>query len=108
MSLFVVPFLLSGVPVVKSAEVRFGVVGDVQGPFNLAVRVIQSVNRRRLDFAVNLDRLVQPPTTEVYLELKARTWSRHDALQKAEMISELLEVLAVDKAGLVQDEYVSF
>ena len=57
---------------------------------------------------LNLDRLIQPPSEEVYLELKARTWSKHDALQKAEMISELLDVLAVDKAGLVQDEYVSF
>jgi 5-methylthioadenosine/S-adenosylhomocysteine deaminase len=61
-----------------------------------------------VDFAVNLDRLTQPPSDEVYLELKARTWSKHDALQKAEMISALLDVLAVDKAGLVQDEYASF
>ncbi len=57
---------------------------------------------------LNLDRLTQPPSEKVYLELKARTWSKQDALQKAEMISELLDVLAVDKAGLVQDEYVSF
>ncbi len=61
-----------------------------------------------VDFAVNLDRLIQPSLNEVYLELKARTWSKHDAVQKAEMISELLDVLEVDKAGLVQDEYVSF
>ena len=66
------------------------------------------IKYRGVDFAVNLDRLIQPPSGEVYLELKARTWSKHDALQKAEMISELLDVLAVDKAGLVQDEYVSF
>ena len=57
---------------------------------------------------MNLDRLIQPPSADVYLELKARTWSKHDAIQKAGMISELLEVLAIDKAGLVQDEYVSF
>jgi len=61
-----------------------------------------------VDFAVNLDRLIQPPLDEVYLELKARTWSKHDAVQKAEMISELLDVLQVDKTGLVQDEYASF
>jgi 5-methylthioadenosine/S-adenosylhomocysteine deaminase len=61
-----------------------------------------------VDFAVNLDRLIQPPLDEVYLEVKARTWSKHDAVQKAEMISELLDVLEVDKTGLVQDEYVSF
>lgn len=66
------------------------------------------IKYRGVDFAVNLDRLTQPPSDKVYLELKARTWSKHDALQKAEMISELLDMLAVDKAGLVQDEYVSF
>jgi 5-methylthioadenosine/S-adenosylhomocysteine deaminase len=66
------------------------------------------IKYRGVDFAVNLDRLIQPPSDEVYLELKARTWSKHDALQKAEMISKLLDVLAVDKAGLVQDEYAAF
>ena len=66
------------------------------------------IKYKGVDFAVNLDRLIQPPSDEVYLELKARTWSKQDALQKAEMISELLGVLAVDKAGLVCDEYVSF
>jgi 5-methylthioadenosine/S-adenosylhomocysteine deaminase len=66
------------------------------------------IKYKGVDFAANLDRLIQPPSDEVYLELKARTWSKHDALQKAEMISELLDVLAVAKAGGVQDEYVSF
>ena len=66
------------------------------------------IKYRGVDFAMNLDQLTRPPSEHVYLELKARTWSKHDALQKAEMISELLDVLAVDKAGLVQDEYVSF
>jgi 5-methylthioadenosine/S-adenosylhomocysteine deaminase len=66
------------------------------------------IKYKGVDFAANLDRLIRPPSDEVYLELKARTWSRQDAVQKAEMISELLDVLDVDKAGLVQDEYVSF
>jgi 5-methylthioadenosine/S-adenosylhomocysteine deaminase len=66
------------------------------------------IKYRGVDFAVNLDRLIQPPSEKVYLELKARTWSKQDALQKASMISELLDLLAVDKAGLVQHEYVSF
>jgi 5-methylthioadenosine/S-adenosylhomocysteine deaminase len=66
------------------------------------------IKYRGVDFAVNLDRLIQPLSEGAYLELKARTWSKQDALQKAEMISALLDMLAVDKAGLVQDEYVSF
>jgi len=66
------------------------------------------VKYRGVDFAVNLDCLSQPPADEAFLELKARTWSKQDAVQKAEMISELLDVLGVDKEGLVRDEYVSF
>jgi 5-methylthioadenosine/S-adenosylhomocysteine deaminase len=66
------------------------------------------IKYKGIDFAVNLDRLLQPPSQDVYLELKARTWSKQDAVQKAGLISELLDVLAVDKEGLVQDEYVSF
>ncbi len=66
------------------------------------------VKYKGVDFAVNLDRLTRPPSEKVYLELKARTWSKHDAVQKAAMLSELLDVLGVDKGGLLQDEYVSF
>ena len=61
-----------------------------------------------VDFALNLDRLTQPASDDLYLEIKARTWSKQDAVQKAEMISALLDVLGVDKTGLVRDEYVSF
>ncbi len=66
------------------------------------------VKYQGVDFALNLDRLSQPASDKVYLEIKARTWSKQDAVQKAGMISELLDLLGVDKAGLVQDEYVSF
>jgi len=65
------------------------------------------VKYKGVEFAVNIDRLTQPPSDEVYLEIKARTWSKQDAVQKAEMISEILDLLAVDKAGLVRDEYVT-
>jgi 5-methylthioadenosine/S-adenosylhomocysteine deaminase len=65
------------------------------------------VKYKGVEFAVNLDRLTQPPSDEVYVEIKARTWSKQDAVQKAEMISEILDLLAVDKAGLVRDEYVT-
>ncbi|MBN1136225.1 MAG: amidohydrolase family protein [Anaerolineae bacterium] len=65
------------------------------------------VKYKGVEFAVNIDRLTQPPSDEVYLEIKARTWSKQDALQKAEMISEILDLLTVDKAGLVRDEYVT-
>jgi cytosine/adenosine deaminase-related metal-dependent hydrolase/adenylate cyclase class IV len=66
------------------------------------------IKYKGVDFAANLDRLIRPPSDQVYLELKARTWSKHDAMQKAEMISELLDILAIDETALVQDSYVSF
>jgi 5-methylthioadenosine/S-adenosylhomocysteine deaminase len=66
------------------------------------------IKYKGVDFALNLDRLTQPASGDLYLEIKARTWSKQDAVQKAGMISELLDVLGVDKAGLVRDEYVLF
>lgn len=63
------------------------------------------VKYKGVEFAVNVDRLTQPLSDDVYLEIKARTWSKQDAVQKAEMISEILDLLAVDKAGLVRGEY---
>jgi 5-methylthioadenosine/S-adenosylhomocysteine deaminase len=65
------------------------------------------VKYKGVEFAVNIDRLTQPPSDEIYLEIKARTWSKQDAVQKAEMIAEILDLLAVDKAGLVRDEYMA-
>jgi 5-methylthioadenosine/S-adenosylhomocysteine deaminase len=66
------------------------------------------IKYKGVEFAVNLDRLVQPSSDSVYLELKARTWSKADALQKAEMISALLGALEVDTTWLMRDEYVMF
>ncbi len=66
------------------------------------------IKYKGVEFALNLDRLTQPASGDLYLEIKARTWSKQDAVQKAEMISELLDVLGVDKAGLMRDEYVLF
>jgi 5-methylthioadenosine/S-adenosylhomocysteine deaminase len=66
------------------------------------------VKYQGVDFAVNLDRLTAPPSDQVYLEIKSRTWSKRDAFQKAEMISQLLDVLEMDRGDLVQEEYVSF
>jgi 5-methylthioadenosine/S-adenosylhomocysteine deaminase len=65
------------------------------------------IKYKGVEFAVNLDRLTQPAAEHVYLELKSRTWSKHDALQKAEMISELIAMLGVNKADLVRDEYAT-
>jgi len=52
------------------------------------------------DFAINLDRVLEPELPGYFLEIKARTWSRSDAERKAVLITELLGQfgLALDQA----------
>jgi len=58
------------------------------------------------DFAINLDTLPESADGGSFLEIKSRTWSKADAEHKAELISELLNLLQVDRAGIVKQEYV--
>ncbi len=75
-------------------------------------RVVEITKHRRryrviyrdLEFAINLDRTESP--AGAYLEIKSRTWSSRDALRKAELISELLEVLGVPSSAIIHGEYV--
>lgn len=77
-------------------------------------RVVEIEKRRRRwrivyqgeDFAINLDTLVGQPRPGPYLEIKSRTWSRRDAMRKAELIGELLGLFEVGEAALVKQEYV--
>lgn len=56
-------------------------------------------------FAINLDRLLQPPLGS-FLEIKSRTWSRADAENKVRLIGELLEMFRIPPEDLVKKEYV--
>ena len=57
------------------------------------------------EFAVNLDTILKPALDTAYLEIKARTWSRSDAEQKAGLIGELLELLGVAMYSAETKEY---
>ena len=57
------------------------------------------------DFAINLDRLMEPALPGMFLEIKSRTWSKQDAERKAELIGELLELFQVEKQDFVKQEY---
>ncbi|HUV88720.1 MAG TPA: amidohydrolase family protein [Anaerolineae bacterium] len=57
------------------------------------------------DFAVNLDRLMEPEFPGLFLEIKSRTWSKQDAERKADLIGELLELFQVQEKELVKHEY---
>ncbi len=56
---------------------------------------------------VNLDHLIEPETEGLFLEIKSRTWSLNDAEQKAAAIAELLEMLNVEPAALIKQEYLT-
>ncbi|RMG96259.1 MAG: amidohydrolase [Chloroflexi bacterium] len=57
------------------------------------------------DFALNLDKILEPALPGFYLEIKSRTWSRHDAERKARLITELLQLLGLDPATAERNEY---
>ncbi len=77
-----------------------------------AEREIEKDRRRWLvafrdeEFFVNLDHVQQPELAGFYLEIKARTWSRSDAEDKAALITQLLAVLGAAEGQSVREEYV--
>jgi 5-methylthioadenosine/S-adenosylhomocysteine deaminase len=61
-----------------------------------------------IEFFINLDRLIVPSHAACYLEIKSRTWSRHDAEEKARFIGELLALFGAPPEATVREEYVRF
>lgn len=66
------------------------------------------ISYKGVDFEVNADRLFKPALEGLFLEIKSRTWSSKDALAKAGMIGELLDMMGVVEDQIVHKEYVSF
>ena len=64
------------------------------------------IDYRDMRFYVNVDRLLDPPQEGYFLELKSRTWSRSDAEEKSQVISELLDMLGIPPQALIRREYV--
>ncbi|MCD6374849.1 MAG: hypothetical protein J7L94_04940, partial [Caldisericaceae bacterium] len=56
------------------------------------------------EFYINLDRLVIPKMGD-FLEIKSRTWSRHDAEEKAVLITALLKTLGLEAAEPIGKDY---
>ena len=57
------------------------------------------------DFAINLDRVLEPALPGYFLEIKARTWSRTDAERKAGLITELLGQFGLELSQAERREY---
>jgi 5-methylthioadenosine/S-adenosylhomocysteine deaminase len=57
------------------------------------------------EFFINLDR-VETPELGYFLEIKSRTWSRHDAEEKASRSSELIILLGGSLKNTITQDYV--
>lgn len=65
------------------------------------------VDYKNLRFYINLDDMEKPDVTgDTYLEIKATTWSKMDAEQKATIIMDMLDILGKESQNLVVREYV--
>jgi 5-methylthioadenosine/S-adenosylhomocysteine deaminase len=54
---------------------------------------------------VNLDQMIKP-AIGYFLEIKSRTWSRKDAEHKAELASELIQLLGAGEGEIVTRDYI--
>lgn len=66
------------------------------------------IRYKGLDFAVNLDQMITPQRAGPFVEIKSRTWSQRDALQKAALIGDLLEILGAHPEDMLPYDYVDF
>lgn len=57
-------------------------------------------------FYLNIDRVLNPALPDIYIELKARTWSARDAEQKADLIHEMLAIMGIAPEDTVHEEYL--
>ncbi len=64
------------------------------------------IRYKGLDFAVNLDQIHSPRPAGPFVEIKSRTWSQRDALLKAQLIGDLLEILGAHPEDMLPHDYV--
>lgn len=63
------------------------------------------IRYKGLDFAVNLDQIISPRPAGPFVEIKSRTWSERDAVQKAGLIGDLLEILGAHPEDMMPYDY---
>jgi 5-methylthioadenosine/S-adenosylhomocysteine deaminase len=63
---------------------------------------------RGVEFYVHLDRLLNPEREHPFVEVKSRTWSRRDAQDKAEIISDLLALFGASPDDTMAEGYADF
>jgi 5-methylthioadenosine/S-adenosylhomocysteine deaminase len=63
------------------------------------------VRYRGMPFVINVDEIIQPPQEGLFVEIKSRTWSANDAVRKAQLIGEILELFGLTSKHLVRQDY---
>ena len=58
-----------------------------------------------MPFVINVDEVIQPPQEGLFIEIKSRTWSASDAVRKAELIGEMLELFGLTAEHVVRQDY---
>jgi 5-methylthioadenosine/S-adenosylhomocysteine deaminase len=57
-------------------------------------------------FYVNVDRVLDPPMPETFIEIKSRTWSASDAEVKANRIQEMLKIINIEGTDIIEQDYL--
>jgi 5-methylthioadenosine/S-adenosylhomocysteine deaminase len=57
-------------------------------------------------FFVNIDRFLKPASDKTYVEIKARTWSKSDAENKAGFIREMMDIMGIDVSEVIRKDYL--
>ncbi len=68
-------------------------------------RLRWQIKYKDTEFFVNLDQVIEPELG-YFLEVKSRTWSRKDADNKAQLVSELLALLDASSGETVTKDYI--
>ncbi|MGC8927476.1 MAG: amidohydrolase [Myxococcota bacterium] len=58
-----------------------------------------------IDFAINVDEITNPTGGGNFIEIKSRTWSENDAIKKAALISQLIQLFRLSEQNLLKDDY---
>ncbi|MGB9599930.1 MAG: amidohydrolase [Myxococcota bacterium] len=58
-----------------------------------------------IDFAINVDEITNPAGGGNFIEIKSRTWSENDAIKKAALISQLIQLFRLSEQNLLKDDY---
>lgn len=64
------------------------------------------INYQDVLFFVNIDRVLQPPLTDTFIEVKCHTWSLSDAENKASRIQEMIAILGIKPEDVIRDDYL--